>query len=104
MGHQERSALTKFKCHVSPLAIETGHYSNIPVKQRLCSLCDLNVVENKMHVLLFCPLYADITSDLYKHCCANVLNFMQMSVLEIFLLYCQLRTLYITQPEPVIKF
>jgi hypothetical protein len=65
-----------------PLAIETGRYSNIPVEQRLCSLCDLNVVENEMHVLLFCPLYADIRSDLYSHWCANVRNFMQISSLD----------------------
>ena len=41
----KRSILCQLRCGVIPLAIETGRYTNTPVDQRLCRLCNLNQME-----------------------------------------------------------
>ena len=51
MNKCHRSALSKFRCCVAPLKLETGRYENIAPEQRLCFNCK-NIVENEKHVLL----------------------------------------------------
>jgi hypothetical protein len=45
------------------LRLETGRYEQLALEQRVCFNCD-NVVEDEVHVLLECPLYADIRNSL----------------------------------------
>ena len=47
-----RSALSKFRCGVAPLTIETGRYINLPVSERTCPFCK-DLVETEMHVNLY---------------------------------------------------
>ena len=42
------------------LAIETGRYTSIPRRERICTFCNTNVVENEFHFLLACPYYIDL--------------------------------------------
>ena len=39
---------------------ETGRHSNISRENRLCTKCNLRMVENEYHFLLVCPLYIEI--------------------------------------------
>jgi hypothetical protein len=54
-----RSAFAKFRCGVAPLRIETGRYENKNVNERVCFICH-DQIEDEKHVLLDCPLYADL--------------------------------------------
>ena len=54
-----RSYVARIRCGVLPLKIETGRYRNIPVDDRLCQSCDLNMVEDEIHFLLKCPYYVN---------------------------------------------
>ena len=58
-----RSAYAKFRCGVAPLKIETCRYglNRIPVEERLFESCQ--VVEDKFHVMMVCPLFNDIRSQ-----------------------------------------
>ena len=49
-----------FRCSSHDLAIERGRYMNIERCQRLCTLCNLNVVEDEYHFLLCCETYKDL--------------------------------------------
>ena len=40
-----------------PLHIETGRYFRKALAERLCLLCDQNLVEDEYHFLCQCPLY-----------------------------------------------
>jgi hypothetical protein len=60
-----RSALSKFRCGVAPLRIETGRYTNMPVAERVCPFCE-EFIETEMHVLLQCPLYNQIRDVIYE--------------------------------------
>ena len=55
-----RTALSRFRLSSHDLAIESGRYDDTPRSDRLCKFCNLNVVENKYHFLLVCPLCIDI--------------------------------------------
>ena len=52
-----RMALSRFRCSSHDLFVETGRYLNINRNERICTLCNLNVVEDEYHFLLVCPLY-----------------------------------------------
>ena len=60
-----RRALALFRAGIAPINIELKKYSSlyIPVHERKCIICD--EVESECHVLLNCPLYADIREDLF---------------------------------------
>jgi hypothetical protein len=58
-----RSSLTKFRCGVAPIRLETGRYENLHVNDRTCFNCTTNV-EDEIHVILHCPVYNDIREDL----------------------------------------
>jgi hypothetical protein len=54
-----RSAYAKFRCEVASLRVETGRYERKTVHERTCLYCT-NCVEDEFHVLMQCPLYADL--------------------------------------------
>ena len=54
-----RSAYAKIRCGVAPLRVETGRYERKAVHERTCLYC-INCVEDEFHVLMQCPLYADL--------------------------------------------
>ena len=58
MSPKHTSALSKFRCGVAPIRIETGRYENLKENERICPFCDCD--EDAMHVLIYCNLYADV--------------------------------------------
>ena len=63
LSRTRRSALAKFRCRVAPLRIETRRYEMIPYEELYCFNCE-NKIESEEHVLLECPIYTDIRSEL----------------------------------------
>ena len=53
----QRSLLAQLRMGILPLHIETGRYFRKPLVERLCLLCDQNLVEDVYHFLCQCPLY-----------------------------------------------
>ena len=60
----QRSYLSKLRCGSAPLNIETGRFSNIPLDQRYCILCDSQAIENEIHFTIECPFYDDLRHEL----------------------------------------
>ena len=50
----QRSLVTKFKCGVFPLRIETGRYKGLDKSKRFCKICNEGFIENEMHFLYGC--------------------------------------------------
>ena len=59
---KKRISLCKFRISNHHLSIERGRYLRpvIPVKDRLCLICDKSDIENEEHFLLHCTKYNDI--------------------------------------------
>ncbi len=74
LSRGERSAMAKFRMGVTPIKLETGHYTRTPEDERLCVLCQLNEIESEEHVLIRCLLYCDIRNDLF-HAATDIYNF-----------------------------
>ena len=55
-----RIALTKFRCSVHKLHIETGRHRNINYEERLCILCNTNNIEDEFHFVIVCPLNEEL--------------------------------------------
>jgi hypothetical protein len=53
----DRNNLIKLRTSSHKLAIETGRYNNIPVDQRLCTMCEGNEVEDEIHFITQCHKY-----------------------------------------------
>ena len=67
-------ALAQFRISAHNLNIETGRYLKLPVEQRLCTMCDLNTVEDEVHFLIACTAYSQKRQPLFnsaKNSCQN---------------------------------
>ncbi len=75
------SAMAKFRCGVAPICLETGRYEvlSVPEQERICNNCDLNEIENEVHVITRCPMYNDIREDLYLKTSSNCEDFNDLS-------------------------
>ncbi len=51
LSKKERSYLAQLRLGILPIKLETGHFENIKVEERLCELCDARVVEDEQHFL-----------------------------------------------------
>ena len=49
----KRSIFCQFRSGILSLAIETGSYRIVPSDERLCEICNLNLVEGEIHFLCF---------------------------------------------------
>ena len=63
----KRSIFCQFRSGILPLAIETGRYRNVPADERLCAICNLNLVEDEIHFLCFCHRYQELRTELYQN-------------------------------------
>ena len=67
VSRRKRSLLAQFRLGVLPLAIDTGRFKSIPVKERVCVLCNMNAIEDEMHMLCTCTLYQPIRIEMYNN-------------------------------------
>ena len=61
-----RKTLVKLRIGNHKLGIETGRYDNNPRCERLCSLCDINEIEDEIHFLFRCSKYSTIRNAFYN--------------------------------------
>ena len=54
---RERSYLTQLRLGILPINIETGRYKSIPLERRICTLCNLDQIEDEIHILFYCNKY-----------------------------------------------
>ena len=55
----ERSLLSQLRLGILPIAIETGRYKSVPKHRRICEFCNIDKVENEIHVLFECSVYEE---------------------------------------------
>ena len=59
---------------MAPIRLETGRYEGLPVNERICPICMLEV-EDEEHVLMRCNFYRDqrrLMLDSVQNICQNV--------------------------------
>ena len=52
--------ICKYRISAHSLNIETGRYYNVDRENRLCTMCNNNIVEDEYHVVLECNRYSDV--------------------------------------------
>ena len=61
-----------FQISSHKLEIERGWYKKLPVKERLCKLCNSGAVEDEKHFIFNCNLYSSLlqtfSADVEKSC------------------------------------
>ncbi len=60
-------------------AIDIGRFKSIPAEERVCVLCNMNDIEDKMHVLCTYTLYQHIRIEMYNNVIHNIFNFHQLN-------------------------
>ena len=53
-------SFSRFRLSSHNLLCETGRYNNIPYDRRICTFCNMQVIENEYHFILICPIYSDL--------------------------------------------
>ena len=59
----QRSILAQLRSGILPLQIEIGRFSNTPVENRRCLMCENNQIEDEFHFLFHCEFYVEERHD-----------------------------------------
>ena len=54
------TALARFRCAAHRLNIEEGRYRNLDCRDRICTRCNMQAVEDEYHFALVCPFYREL--------------------------------------------
>ena len=71
----ERSHLAQLRLGILPLMIELGRFRNINLENRLCTLCNLSLVQDEKHFLFICPAYATLRNSWFNSMNLNLEKF-----------------------------
>ena len=52
-------AVARYRMGAHRLNVESGRWGHVPRSRRICTCCNLGVVEDELH-LLYCPMYIDL--------------------------------------------
>ena len=55
-----RAGFTKLRISAHNLMIEKGRHLKMQAHDRVCKLCDLNVIEDEFHFMMICPFYSTL--------------------------------------------
>ena len=56
----------RFWAGILPLAVEVGRYRSLPLSERVCTMCQLQLVEDEYHILCVCGSYDEFRTTLYN--------------------------------------
>ena len=76
----QRSFIAQLRAGILPLFIETGRFYNIKLEHRICTLCNMNKIENEIHFLFECVLYNDLRTSWLINVCNKNTNFNNLSI------------------------
>ena len=67
-NRSDRINLCKFRCRNTKIPVVIGGYTNrnnpaTPYENRLCEICDMNVIGNEYHYILECPVFQEPRND-----------------------------------------
>ena len=79
--------IARFRTSSHNLRIETGRHEKpkLPVENRICNKCNLNVIEDEIHCILICPNQSMCRVDLLKVAKTLINNFEQLNDSEKFI-------------------
>ena len=80
---KQRNIFCKFRIGCHKLEIETGRHNNIPVNERICKLCNMNI-ENEIHFLLQCQQLKKYRDTFIKHSLTDFPNLAQCNDRDLF--------------------
>ena len=63
----DRSIIAKLRCGILKLKVETGRFTNMPLADRICDLCDTGFVEDEIHFVCVCPKYMNERRTYYNY-------------------------------------
>ena len=76
--------MAQFRFGILPLNIETGHFRNQALEERLCTLCEFNEIEDESHFLFKCSLYDELRSEWVSHIVNKTANFLELDKINKF--------------------
>ena len=61
----QRSLIAQLKCDILQINYETDIYQGIVPENRLCKMCDMNVPEDELHLVLHCPSLENVRPHIF---------------------------------------
>ena len=80
----QRSLMAQFRLGILPLEIEIGRFRNIPLGNRICKMCNSNVVEDEIHFLCDCESYKDYRFALFSDAEESDPHFLSLDIIDKF--------------------
>ena len=81
----ERSLIAKLRCGILQLNVELGRFGQIQLQDRLCTICNLHLIEDEIHFICSCPVYDTERAHFYNQMSNIDPNFREKSTEDKFI-------------------
>ena len=98
LSHSERSVLAQTRLGILPLHVETGRFTNTPLNDRTCVICQSNAIEDEFHFLFECDAYDELRNEWLETALIHCPDFYYLEIND------QLTFLFGIIPRPTAKF
>jgi hypothetical protein len=78
--------MAQLRFGILPIQVETGHFRNIKLEDKICTLCQLEEIEDESHFLFRCSCYSNIRHRWLNNIqtkCENVVNLTEYNKLKL---------------------
>ncbi len=65
LSRRQRSLVVKLKVGILPLGLEVGRYTDVPLENRLCHICNEGLLDDEYHFILYCDALKDTRSKFF---------------------------------------
>ena len=107
LNRYKRSLLARFRTGILQLRIETGRFNQVKLDDRLCLVCNENVIEDEFHFLCVCSKYSTIREELFTKIITMDHNFQDLPLNDKFIFimsnYCEIAGCFIRKAWDVRK-
>jgi len=98
LSHSERLVLSQTRLGILPLHVETGKFTNTPLNDMICVICQSNAIEDKFHLLIECDAYNELRNEWLETALIHCPDFYYLEIKD------QLTILFRIIPRPTAKF
>ena len=62
-----KNMYSRIRCGLLKVGVNTGRWEGVPYLERICTFCNMNVIEDEIHFVFACPVWSGFRTQLSSY-------------------------------------